>query len=213
MEENFWHQKWANKDIGFHQLDVHPLLVAHLSSLKLAPNARIFLPLCGKTLDIHWLLAQGFCVVGAELSQIAIEELFAELNLTPTIKSLGEITHCSAPNLDIFVGDIFSLTQDQLGLVDAIYDRAALVALPDSMRVSYTQHLTAITNSAPQLLITFEYDQSKLQGPPFSIDQAALTQLYHHHYALTLLTTQALASQFKGQVDATELVWHLSRKP
>lgn len=212
MEANFWHQKWANKDIGFHQAEAHTLLVAHLSALNLSKGARIFLPLCGKTLDIHWLLAQGFSVVGAELSQIAIDELFAELEISPEIQSLGELTRYSAPKLDIFVGDIFTLTKDQLGRVDAIYDRAALVALPDAMRIKYAQHLVAISRTATQLLITFEYDQSKLEGPPFSVDQQAVNQLYSADYELNLLTTQALESPFKGQVEAVELVWRLRPK-
>lgn len=210
MDANFWHQKWATKEIGFHQPQAHPLLVKHLQQLQLKPGARIFLPLCGKTLDIHWLLSQGFQVAGAELSELAIKELFIELDIAPQITQLGKITRYSAPKLDIFVGNIFALSREQLGQVDAIYDRAALVALPETMRNDYAEHLVAISHRARQLLISFEYDQSKLQVPPFSVCPQAVSQLYSKHYELQLLTTQALDSPFKGQVDAVEHVWHLN---
>lgn len=209
MDANFWHQKWANKDIGFHQSHAHPLLVNYFSKLNLPKNARVFLPLCGKTLDIHWLLAQGYQVAGAELSQLAVEELFAELDVRPQIKLLGAITIYSGPNLDIFVGDIFKLTAAQLGAVEAIYDRAALVALPESMRTNYAKHLVKLTHSAAQLLITFEYDQTLLDGPPFSVTGEQVQQLYSNSYHIQLLENQQMESPFKGKVEANELVWLL----
>lgn len=213
MQANFWHQKWKKNEIGFHLPEANPLLVKNLQALNLKQFARIFLPLCGKTLDIAWLLAQGYRVAGAELSNIAIEDLFKSLNLTPNIKKLGEITHYSAANIDMFVGDIFKLTPAMLGVVDAIYDRAALVALPNEMRKSYTTHLMALTrnlvNKVPQLLICFEYDQTLHAGPPFSISADEVKQLYQASYNLTLLDSEALAGGLKGQCPATEHVWWL----
>ena len=209
MKHNFWHNKWEKNEIGFHLPDANPLLVKHFPTLNLKQGARIFLPLCGKTLDIAWLLAQGYRVAGAELSTIAIEDLFNNLNLTPTIIKLDEITHYSATNIDVFVGDIFKVTPNMLGNVDVVYDRAALVALPDEIRKQYSAHLMALTNNAPQLLICFEYDQTLHTGPPFSISADEVKQHYQTSYDLTLLGSTAVIGGLKGQCPATEHVWWL----
>lgn len=212
MQPDFWHQKWLKNEIGFHLPEANPLLVKHFEALKLTQGARIFLPLCGKTLDIAWMLAQGFSVVGAELSTIAITDLFKSLNLTPNITHLGEITHYSATNIDVFLGDIFALTPAMLGKVDAIYDRAALVALPDEMRKRYSAHLVALTNQAQQLLICFEYDQTIHAGPPFSISPYEVKLHYQAHYDLTLLASETIPDGLKGKFPATEQVWWLKPK-
>ena len=209
MQANFWHQKWEKNEIGFHLPNANPLLVKHLPTLNLKQNARIFLPLCGKTLDIAWLLAQGNRIAGAELSAIAIEELFINLNLTPNIKTLDEVMHYSAPNIDIFVGDILKVSPAMLRSVDALYDRAALVALPDNMRRQYTTHLIMLTKTAQQLLICFEYDQSLHAGPPFSISAGEVKQHYQATYYASLLGSSDVAGGLKGQYPATEHVWWL----
>lgn len=211
MDASFWHRKWAANEIGFHESMVNPLLLKYREALTLAQGSRIFLPLCGKSLDIHWLLSQGYRVAGAELSEIAIEQLFAELNLTPDISTVGELSHYSAKNLDIFVGDIFDLTGEVLGQVDAIYDRAALVALPQETRLRYSAHLTAISGLAQQLLICFEYDQSLQDGPPFSISDEEVRQHYGKLYALTLLARIDVPGGLKGKCPARENVWILSK--
>ena len=209
MKHDFWHQKWEKNEIGFHLPEANALLVKHFSTLNLKQNARIFLPLCGKTLDIAWLLSQGYHVAGAELSAIAIEDLFSNLDLTPTITNIGSITHYSATNIDVFVGDIFKVTPAILGNVDAVYDRAALVALPEAMRKQYSAHLMALTNSAPQCLICFEYDQSLHAGPPFSIGANEVKQHYQNAYDLTLLASEMMPNGLKGQYPTTEQVWWL----
>jgi len=209
MEHNFWHERWQNNQIGFHLAEANPLLVKYFSSLNLQQGARVFIPLCGKTVDIAWLLTQGYCVAGAELSQIATEDLFNNLHLTPTITTHGEITHYSAPNIDVFVGDIFKVTPAMLGKVDAVYDRAALVALPNEMRGNYTTHIGAITQHAPQLLICFVYDQSLQAGPPFSVSAEEAKLHYHNFYDLMLLATKQVDGGLKGVCPATEQVWLL----
>ena len=104
-------------------------------------KSQVFLPLCGTTLGIAWLFSKGYRVAGAELSEFAIEPLFIELGVDPVVTTLGNTAHYSAENIDIFVGDIFELSSEIIGMVDAIYDRAALVALPEEMRKKYTKHL------------------------------------------------------------------------
>ncbi len=164
MEASFWLQKWENGDIKFHKSESNAFLVEHFEKLNLAKGSRVFLPLCGKTRDLAWLLSCGYRVVGAELSELAINELFDDLGVEPTISRVGELTLYQAKDIDIFVGDIFNVFDEILGLVDAVYDRAALVALPANMRERYTSHLMKITHAAPQLLITYEYNQQLRQS-------------------------------------------------
>ena len=209
MDRVFWHQKWESKDIAFHRSEANPLLVKYFNELSLAKGSRVFVPLCGKSLDIPWLLSHGYRVAGAELSQIAIEQLFAELGVTPDISRDGELDHYRATNIDIFVGDIFDVSDKMLGPVDAIYDRAALVALPEGMRNRYAAHVTKMTNTAPQLLICYEYDQRLIEGPPFSVSNQEVNQKYSERYELTLLESAIVPSGLKGIVTARENVWLL----
>ena len=212
MEPSFWHQRWEKNEIAFHESKANPILVKHFNQLSLAKGSRVFVPLCGKTLDISWLLSNGYRVAGAELSQIAIEQLFMELGLQPEISTVGEVEQWSANRLNIFVGDIFALSRKMLGPVDAIYDRAALVAFPEEMRNRYAVHLTEITGKAPQLLVCYDYDQSLMQGPPFSIRNEEVHRHYADHYEVTLIASTEVPSGLKGKCAATENVWLLRSK-
>ncbi|ODT45516.1 MAG: thiopurine S-methyltransferase [Nitrospira sp. SCN 59-13] len=212
MDAQFWHDRWASNEIGFHKSEANPLLVQYLDELSLAKGSRIFLPLCGKTLDIGWLLSRGFRVAGAELSAVAIEQLFVDLNVTPTITKVGTLAHYRAPQLDVFVGDIFHVTPELLGPVDAVYDRAALVALPRDMRVRYVAHLMTLTARAPQLLISFEYDQQAMEGPPFSVSNQEIHQHYGEQYDITVLASLDVPGGLKGRCPATERVYVLRKE-
>lgn len=209
MEANFWHQRWEKNEIGFHQTDANPALVEHFGTLDLPAGARVFVPLCGKTLDIGWLLGQGFRVAGAELSELAIQQLFEELGVAPKVTELCALKTYSAEGIDIFVGDIFELDADALGAIDGVYDRAALVALPPEMRLRYTAHLRAITGGAPQLLLTFEYDQSVMPGPPFSIPKNEVQDHYAKAYDVAMITSHDVPGGIKGLAPAFESVWVL----
>ncbi len=211
MEPQFWHERWEKNEIGFHKSEANPLLVQHFHELALPEGSRVFVPLCGKTLDIPWLLSKGCRVVGAELSRVAIKQLFAELGVTPTIMKANGIDRYSTDHLDIFVGDIFHVTRKMLGLVDAVYDRAALVALPPDMRIRYTTHITELTDHAPQLLVCYEYDQRVMDGPPFSISSEEVRRHYAHRYRLRLLTSADVPGGLKGKCAATEHMWLLQK--
>lgn len=212
MDAGFWHQRWEKNEIAFHESKANPLLVKHFNVLSLAEGRRIFVPLCGKTLDISWLLSNGYRVAGAELSQIAIEQLFMELGVQPETSTVGEVKRRSANNLDIFVGDIFALSRKILGPVDGIYDRAALVAFPEEMRKQYAAHLTKITGKAPQLLICYDYDQSLMEGPPFSVSNDEVKRHYAVNYDVTLIASTAVSGGLKGKCPAKENVWLLNNK-
>jgi thiopurine S-methyltransferase len=209
MDAKFWHQKWEQNQTAFHQNETNPMLAAYFKKLSVPKGGRVFLPLCGKTLDIPWLLSKGHRVAGAELSKIAIDQLFAGLGVKPEITNLGKLDHYSAKDLDIFVGDIFDLSRKVLGPVDAIYDRAALVALPPKMRERYTAHLMKITNKAPQLLLSFEYDQALMEGPPFSVSSDEVKRHYDASYALTLLASKEVSGGIRGMCPAKEDAWLL----
>jgi thiopurine S-methyltransferase len=211
MDPSFWHQRWENNEIAFHQSTANPLLVEHFHELGLAKDSRIFLPLCGKTLDISWLRFNGYRVAGAELSQRAIEQLFRERGEQPAISAIGQVQQWSATHLDVFVGDIFVLSGEMLGPVDAVYDRAALVAFPGEMRDRYTAHLMEMTGKAPQLLICYEYDQRAMDGPPFSVSNEEVTRQYAAHYDVTLLASTEVSGGLKGKCPAKENVWLLKK--
>lgn len=211
MEASFWHQKWEKGDIGFHKSEANPLLVEHFEKLSLAKGSRVFLPLCGKTRDIAWLLASGYRVIGVELSELAINELFNDLGIEPNVSRVSELTLYCAKDIDIFVGDIFEVSAEVLGVVDAVYDRAALVALPANMRNQYTSHLRQVTHTAPQLLICYEYNQHLMDGPPFSISEAEVNHHYAATYQLQLVESKDVAGGFKGEVESIEAVWLLQK--
>tara|TARA_R110000751_G_scaffold299347_1_gene409943 strand:+ start:723 stop:1373 length:651 start_codon:yes stop_codon:yes gene_type:complete len=209
MDTGFWHLRWERGEIGFHENQVNPALIEHLGILDLAKGSRLFLPLCGKTLDIAWLLSQGYRIVGAELSSLAVNELFQSMDLTPDINPVGKLLCYSATNIDIWVGDIFDVSSNMLGAVDAVYDRAALVALPEEMRQRYAFHLTALTHGAPQLLISYEYDQRLYDGPPFSVREKELKRYYGENYLLKHMAQEKIAGGFKGKVEAAITTWLL----
>jgi len=209
MEASFWHRKWERGDIAFHESDANPFLIKHFEKLNLAKGSRIFLPLCGKTRDIAWLLACGYRVVGAELSELAISELFKELGLKPEISKIGKLVHYGAKNIDILAGDIFDVSAEYLGPISAIYDRAALVALPASVREQYTSHLIKITDAAPQLLISYKYNQQLIDGPPFSVNEDEVKQHYGATYQLKPVESKNVPGGLKGKVASTETAWLL----
>lgn len=214
MKFDFWKSRWVENNIGFHLTDVNPLLERHINALNLPPNTRIFIPLCGKTRDIAWLLNQGFQVVGIEIVEQAVTQLFAEMGSTPDKQTTGALTKFSVDKLDVFVGDFFALNSEQLGSVDAIYDRGSLVALPPKIRQHYASHLTELTRFAPQLLINYDYDQESMSGPPFVITERELTEHYGERYSLKQLESVSIEDPLKsriGQSDrASELIWKLS---
>ena len=206
MDHQFWHDRWTKGEIGFHEGQPNALLTEYVHTLALPKGGRVFVPLCGKTRDIPWLMSQGLRVAGAELSEMAVGELFEEMSLAPDIETIGPLRLYKAQNIDIYVGDIFDLTGAMLGQVDAIFDRAALVALPPDMRKRYAKHLMAITANATQLLITFDYDQADLTPPPHAIDEAEVEMHYGAFYEINVLEARDIKEGLKGRAKALERV-------
>ena len=212
MDSQFWHNRWENNQIGFHKPEANAALVEHFDKLSLKPGARIFLPLCGKTLDFGWLLNQGCHVAGNELSELAIVQLFQELKITPNVTEKGSLKLFQAENIDIFVGDFFDLSIEILETVDAAYDRAALIALPEDMRKRYTAHLMEITDKAPQILLSFSFAPGIIEGPPFSVTDEEVLRHYQDDYALTLAASREIPNGLHEKYPATENVWLLKKR-
>ncbi|KAF0811101.1 thiopurine S-methyltransferase [Alcanivorax sp. S71-1-4] len=180
MEAAFWHRRWQNNEIGFHQPEGHRWLPRHWPALGLAPEAPVLVPLCGKSEDMHWLQRQGHPVVGAELSRAALEAFLSAHQLTASWQPAGALTVAHAPGYSLYCGDFFSLTADDIAHVQAVYDRAALIALPPLMRERYVAHLRRILPAGwRMLLVSLEYDQSKMDGPPFSVSADEVERLFH----------------------------------
>ncbi|MGE6328468.1 thiopurine S-methyltransferase [Psychrobacter pacificensis] len=220
MNPEFWHKRWQEKRIGFNQSAVNPLLTEYIDHLDLAVGSRIFVPLCGKSIDMVWLAAQGYDVVGVELVESAVQEFFAEQNIQPIVSQ-----HVENPDIKCYQGqlvdgdeqrtitlwaaDIFALTSTDLGTIDTIYDKAALIALPADMRPDYSEQIRKVSDNATQLLITLNYDQSKKDGPPFSINSQQLQQYYGSHYQICKLASEPSSIGSMPDLKVTEQVWLL----
>ncbi|MEO1021607.1 MAG: thiopurine S-methyltransferase [Bacteroidota bacterium] len=213
MEKEYWLERWEHRQIGFDQQHPNPLLVRHFSKLNISRNGKIFVPLTGKTIDVAWLLSQGFEVTGCELSEQAVRELFGMLDIEAAIEPWEYGKIYTSERLTLFVGDFFSLIKTDLGTVDGVYDRAALVALPSEARHLYTSYLRLITQQAPQLLIVFDYDQELISGPPFSISKEEITNHYAEEYHIALIEKKDIPGGLKGVAPATEDVWLVRSKP
>lgn len=188
MEPDFWHQRWQQDLIGFHQAEVNPYLQKYLFSLELVAGDTVFVPLCGKSLDMWWLHDRGFKVLGVELSPKASEAFFAEAGRHPSQLKTGPFTSWKSSDVEILCGDYFDLTDDLLANVRGVYDRAALIALPAELRKSYVQHLVQIVPSnVTGLLITMEYPQGEMQGPPFSVMQDEVESLFADNFDIEVL--------------------------
>jgi thiopurine S-methyltransferase len=197
MQPEFWQERWRVNEIGFHQSQAGEGLTRHWRSLKLAPGARIFVPLCGKSLDLLWLRDQGHPVVGVELSDLALQAFCMENGIGARRRVLPDFERYEAPGLELYRGDFFALTAERLGDVAAVYDRASLISWTPELRDRYARHLTDLTPAgAPTLLVTVEYDQAQKNGPPFSIDTAEVQRLYAADYAIAELSREdVLASE------------------
>jgi thiopurine S-methyltransferase len=169
MDESFWSGRWATGQIGFHQGRPHELLVKHHDVIAL--DRRVYVPLCGKTKDLVWLRDHGHEVTGCELVPQAVKQLFADESLLPTTTRRGTFKLHLTPRLAVLEGDALDVDVDVAGVFDAVYDRAALVALPPAVRQAYVDSLLRVLRPGGRALIVgFVYDQQKLDGPPFSVD-------------------------------------------
>ena len=188
MKKEFWLERWERKEIGFHQEEINPYLCQYWKELHHARAGEVFVPLCGKSRDMLWLHRQGQPVLGVELSAIAVQAFFEENGHIPHRSIAGKFDSYEADGIRILCGDFFDLSKDDLAKVSAVYDRASLIALPPEMRERYALHLVGILPSATQiLLITYDYPQPEMPGPPFAVSTGEVEALYRGHAEVRLL--------------------------
>lgn len=196
MRAGFWHERWREGKIGFHLADTNPNLAEWFGRLRLARGQRVFVPLSGKSVDMQWLQQQGMQVVGVEINELAIRSFFEENGLAPTVRSTSNHDHWTAGDIDLIHADYFDLQPDDIGAVDAIYDRASLIALPPQMRAEYVASLGQLVPShVPQLLITLEYNQPDMNGPPFSVSADEVGSLYGKRHSIEQLSSIEILDQ------------------
>lgn len=211
MDFEFWQQKWRDGQIGFHMDEKHPFLLKYWGQLGLDGRGRVFVPMCGKSNDMLWLRSQGYELLGVELSAVAIES-FCELVEGEFVSDqVGVLNRHTGHGYVLLVGDYFALDQNLLGAVAAVYDRGALVALSPKMRRDYVALQRELLPSGAQiLLITFEYDQSEMAGPPFSVDAYKVNELFADWCEVELLESfKAVSSLPKEDLDAIECCYRL----
>jgi thiopurine S-methyltransferase len=157
QDNHLWLKFWSDERTDFHQSEVNPLLSKFWPSLELAHGSRVFVPMCGKSLDMIWLAQQGHEVIGVELSPVAVADFFRENGLQPVQRQMGSFTLWSAGKLGILCGDYFALTKTDLGQFDTVYDRSALTALPENIRGRYVAQLRRLVpDIAKVFLLTVE---------------------------------------------------------
>ncbi len=199
MDAAFWHQRWADNQIGFHQSTPTPLMVKYWPSLEVPAGARVFVPLCGKSLDMAWFAAQGHRVLGVELSRTAVEQFFAEHGLAPEIGESRYGSHYRAGLIEIIVGDAFGLDGDILRDCSAVFDRAAIIALPPELRARYATELYGhLPAGCRGLLITLEYPQDDRPGPPFSVGEDEVHARFDHGWDVERIDRRPIPSDHPG---------------
>lgn len=217
MQPDFWHERWRMGQIGFHQSAVDRHLAQYWPDLGLANDSRVFVPLCGKSLDLLWLSERGHSVVGVELSAVALESFCMQHGVPARRRILADFEVYEAGKLQLYCGNFFAFTPQLLGAAAAVYDRAALISWKPELRAAYVEHITSLTSPGTQtLLITMEYPQAQMNGPPFSVTADDVGRLYSRHHAIQALSKQdVLASEprlrSRGVQQLHEVCYRLTR--
>jgi thiopurine S-methyltransferase len=217
VQPEFWQERWRTAQIGFHQSAVDRRLQAYWPTLKLAADSSVFVPLCGKSLDLPWLCAQGHTVSGVELSAIAVEAFLMEHGIPARRRAVDGFDAYEAERLTLYRGDFFKLTPALVGNVSAVYDRASLISWSPELRASYVEHMTALTRrGAKTLLIAVEYPQVQMSGPPFSVTRDDINRLYADHHSIEVLGRHDILHleprlKARGLTELSEVCYRLTR--
>jgi len=191
MEHEFWHDRWHKGETGWHRSDVHPELIAQWPKLGLPAKSRVLVPLCGATLDMAWLASQGHEVIGVELSRLAIETFLERHRVRHVVMEEPGFRTYLGGRYQLWCGDLFAMPADTLAGVTAVYDRASLIAFPPEMRQRYARFLSQrLSPGTKGLLITFVYNQSEMNGPPFSVPEDEVRRLLGAHFDIEKVETR-----------------------
>ena len=180
MKAEFWRERWRSGATGWHQAEVNSWLVKHWPALALPPNCPVFVPLCGKSLDMLWLRQAGHRVIGVELVDAAVRGFFKERGAAvKLVNTANNLPRFSGGGIHIYCGDYLQISAPHLEGAPGTFDRGALIALPPPQRAVYADHMQRILPEGAQtLLLTLEYDQAKAPGPPFSVPAEEVQALY-----------------------------------
>ncbi|MCG8610422.1 MAG: thiopurine S-methyltransferase [Pseudomonadales bacterium] len=217
MRYDFWHDKWRRNEIGFHEGTVNQYLASHWQDFTVTGSETVLLPLCGKSRDILWLSDKGHPVIGVELSPIACKDLFEETNLKAQVRPESPFTLYQHNDIQIYCGDFFDLDASHVAGVKTVFDRAALIALPDEMRRRYVDHLHQILPRESQiLLVTMEYDPGEMEGPPYSVTEPEVMSLYGAKWVTKQVQKNNLGAddpfaKRKGLSYMTECVYQITK--
>ncbi len=202
MDAGFWHQRWQEGRIGFHQDVPTPLLVDHWPTLRLPARSRVFVPLAGKSRDMAWLASRGHRVLGVELSRLAVEQFFDEHGLTPDVETIGAARHYRAGDIELACGDVFALAPALLASCDAVFDRAALIALPPALRQRYVEEVYGhLRPGCRGLLVSLEYPTHEKEGPPFPVPPDEVEALFSPAWSVDSLERQDILAAQPGFVE------------
>jgi thiopurine S-methyltransferase len=211
VDPQFWHDRWQDNRIAFHKDRTNHYLEQYFHRLNLGAGDHVLVPLCGKSVDMIWLRDRGCTVSGVELSDIAVRDFFNEQGITAHRREDGAFQILEGGGIELLAGDFFALEARHVKKVSAVYDRAALVALPADMRRRYVDHLLSLlAPEIPILLLTFEYPPAQIDGPPFSVDEAQVRALFAGRREITRLESlDRLADEAAlAERGLTELVEH-----
>jgi thiopurine S-methyltransferase len=196
MEPDFWLDRWRESRIGFHQNAPTPMLLRHWDAVGAAPGGRVFVPLCGKSLDMVWFVTQGHRVLGCELSPLAVSQFFEEQRLKPSVHEAADGIHYLAGPIEIVQGDVFDLDAEAISSCKSVYDRAALIALPTEMRERYVRDIyEKLPPGCRGLLITLEYPKHEKAGPPFSVTDSDRRKLLDTKWEVVALERSDILKQ------------------
>ena len=188
MQKEFWLERWQQNQIGFHQEEGNPALREFVGELKIVPGDMVFVPLCGKSQDLEWLHNQDYRVLGVELSSIAVEDFFAEQGKEVSVTQRDRFQSYRNDDIEILCGDYFDLNAEMFNEVRAVFDRAALIAMPPEMRPAYAENIAELVTPGTRiLLVTMEYPDNQMQGPPFSVPEENVRELYSKEFSISVL--------------------------
>jgi thiopurine S-methyltransferase len=218
VEREFWLERWRANEIGFHRTDFNPLLVEYWEGLGITRSSSVFVPMCGKSLDMRYLESLGHHVYGVELAEEAVLAYFEEGSEEAERKPGHYLVRYDGARSTIYCGDFFDLATTDIIGTRAVYDRGSLIALPPLAREKYADHLQRIIpEHAHVLLLTLEYDQDKVAGPPFSVTEAEVSRLFSDRCrfeCIGSIQTSELPPKFEaaGVESVREAVYHLVKE-
>ncbi|MEM1262145.1 MAG: thiopurine S-methyltransferase [Pseudomonadota bacterium] len=218
MSFRAWNERWENGRIGFHEPEVNTFLQAHWNAIE--PGERVFVPLCGKSLDLTWLAERGHDVIGVEFVEAAVVQFFEEAGWEPTITTVSGGRCYRYGAITLYAADLFALDAAAIGRCDCLYDRAALVALPAHQRPAYAAAVLNFLNpSARGLVVTLAYEQARMDGPPYAVLDDELIELFGASVQWQRLHSDPAAIarnpkfRERGVDRLEEIVWSLQRRP